>query len=232
MTKMSRIIAHVGSQSEQGQQILSSIQASIHLFRCSSCLLAARKAGRVCAMHAPCSLPARPGQIGSFHLSAPNHDIACVQTKHAADEDTQEWLRSVMSVDAPGARRPSPLRSATTAPAALASALRPPHAGSPEPAAAAQAPAESGGGGGGASVTDAEQAQELLSPGSLRSLKQEDLEGLRGTLGGSGGSKTGTGGDEIAGGGGGGGGEAGGSADMDSGSGHVQAWHVACSHKH
>ena len=28
VTKMSRIIAHVGSQSEQGQQILSSIQAS------------------------------------------------------------------------------------------------------------------------------------------------------------------------------------------------------------
>ncbi|KAK9831398.1 hypothetical protein WJX81_001157 [Elliptochloris bilobata] len=44
VTKMSRIIAHVGSQSEQGAQILSSIQ-----------------------------------------------------TKHAADEGTQEWLRSVMS---------------------------------------------------------------------------------------------------------------------------------------
>ena len=29
VTKMSRIIAHVGSQNEQGQQILSSIQASI-----------------------------------------------------------------------------------------------------------------------------------------------------------------------------------------------------------
>lgn len=29
VTKMSRIIAHVGSQSEQGQQILSSIQASM-----------------------------------------------------------------------------------------------------------------------------------------------------------------------------------------------------------
>lgn len=177
------------------------------------------------------SLTAQASQVGSFGLSTPNRDLACVQTKHAADEDTQEWLRSVMSVDAPGARRPSPLRSATTAPAALASALRPPYASSPEPAAASQPPADSGGG---ASVADPEQAQELLSAGSLRSPEQEDLEGLRGTLGGSGGSKTGTGGDEDVGGGGGGGGEAGGIADMDSGSGHVQAWHTPCivqSHK-
>ena len=123
-----------------------------------------------------------------------------------------------MSVDAPGAHRPSPLRSATTAPAALASALRPPYASSLEPAAASHPPAESGGRGG-AGVADPEQAQELLSAGSLRTLEQEDLEGLRGTLGGSGGSMTGTGAGEDVG----GGGEAGGSADVDSGSGHVQA---------
>ena len=164
-----------------------------------------------------------------LHVSAPDRDLACAQTKHAADEGTQEWLRSVMSVDAPGARRPSPLRSATTAPAALASALRTPYASSPEPGVASQAPAESAGGGS-ASVADPEQAQELLSAGSLRSLEQEDLEGLRGTLGGSG-SKTGTGGGDDVG----AGGEAGGSGDMDSGSGHVQARHMPCiaqSHKH
>lgn len=172
------------------------------------------------------SLTARARQKGGLDLSNPKGDLASVQTKHADDEGTQEWLRSVMSVDAPEARRPSPLRSATTAPAALASALRSPYSSSPESAGPLQPPADSGGGRG-ASIADAEQAQELLAAGSLRSslrsLEQEDLEGLRGTLGGSGGSRTGAGGGEDTGGGGEGGGEAGGTADMDSGSGHVQA---------
>ena len=39
VTKMSRIIAHVGSQSEQGQQILSSIQASIRPVPITECVL-------------------------------------------------------------------------------------------------------------------------------------------------------------------------------------------------
>ena len=134
----------------------------------------------------------------------------------------------MMSVDAPGARRASPLRSATTAPAALASALRLPYASSAVPAAAPQPPAEESGCG--ASTADQEQAQELLAAGSLRSLEQEDLEGLRRNLsgGGAGGSAGG-----CKGGGGGkkGGGEAetGVVGDMDSGSGDVQAWPTSIS---
>ena len=204
-------------------------------FAITWCLITVCRAVQICVMQAlPYAQPdCMARKVCSFQMSSPDRSGACVQTKHAADEGTQEWLRSVMSVDAPGARRPSPLRSATTAPAALASALRPPYASSPEPVVASQAPAESAGGGS-ASVADPEQAQELLAAeslrSSLRSLEQEDLEGLRGTLGGSG-SKTGTGGGDNVG----AGGEAGGSRDMDSGSGHVQAWHMPCiaqSHKH
>jgi hypothetical protein len=75
---------------------------------------------------------AQPGCVRSVTLSP----LRAQTNEHAADEGTQEWLRSVMSVDTVSDRRPAqPHRSAATGPMLLADAQQAAESPTPGPGA-------------------------------------------------------------------------------------------------